>query len=109
VKSTGVLTILGDISIDEKTLRIHPNDGFDLGLMTTEYPVRLHFGDETDASRVPAGRFLDGTIQLRNEVRPGNLELGLKAAARLGNCRRAVLHYRSEGKVGALLVVPADD
>lgn len=55
-------------------LVIHPNDGFDLGLMHNRYPVDVHLKvhslmPETDTLPVP------GEIHLSNACRSGTLEV----------------------------------
>ena len=44
MKNTSELSVLGDFSMPEDTLVIHPNDGFDLGLMMTSHPVYIYRG-----------------------------------------------------------------
>ena len=107
MKSTAALTVLGDFSIDEKTVHIHPNDGFDLGLMTTEYVVKIHVGTETDLSALSDSDFVYGKVLLKNEVRGGHVELGLKSAERLNGANKAFVHFAPADKFGTLLVSPA--
>jgi len=107
VSSTSPLTVLGDYSMDEKTINIHPNDGFDLGLMTTEYVVRIHVGEEADPDALSDDAFVHGRIFLKNEVRNGHVELGLRNAERLGDARRAIIRYEKGDRYGTVLVNPA--
>ncbi len=107
MKSTSVLTVLGDFSMDEKTVNIHPNDGFDLGLMTTEYVVRLHIGSESDPSAIDEKEFLYGKIFLKNEVRAGHVELGLKSSERLDGAKQVQVHFEPGDRYATLLVTPA--
>jgi hypothetical protein len=107
VNSTAPLNILGDFSMDEKTINTHPNDGFDLGLMTTEHVVRIHVGSATDPDAIPETDFIHGKIHLRNEVKNGHLEMGLRAAEKLGGARRAVVHYARGDRYGTILITPA--
>ena len=107
MSSTAPLTVLGDNSMDEKTVNIHPNDGFDLGLMTTEHVVRIHVGDATDPQSLPDSAFVYGKIYLKNEVRNGHLEMGLKSAERLNGAKQAVVHLVEGDRYGTLLITPA--
>jgi hypothetical protein len=93
--------------MDEKTVNIHPNDGFDLGLMTTEYVVRIYVGEATDPKALPDAAFTHGKIHLKNNVRNGHVELGLKNAERLGASKRAIIHYEKGDRYGTVLVTPA--
>ncbi|HKJ84442.1 MAG TPA: hypothetical protein VKA06_00120 [Spirochaetia bacterium] len=107
MSSTSPLTVLGDFSMDEKTINMHPNDGFDLGLMTTEHVVRIHVGEETESGDLPDDAFTYGKLHLKNEVRNGYLELGLKSAEKLGAVKKAIVHYEKGDRYGTLLVTPA--
>lgn len=107
MKSTAALSVLGDFSIDERTIHIHPNDGFDLGLMTTEYTIRLHVGAETDPSALDEKDYIYGKILLKNEVRGGHVEVGLKSAERLDGATKAVVHFSEGDRYGTVLVTPA--
>ncbi|TVQ20324.1 MAG: hypothetical protein EA382_15165 [Spirochaetaceae bacterium] len=107
MKSTSPLNVLSDFSMDDRTVHIHPNDGFDLGLMTTEYVVRLYVGDSTDPDQIDESAFAYGKILLKNSVRGGQVELGLKAAEKLNGSRSAVLRFATGEKYGTLLVNPS--
>lgn len=107
MNATSPLTVLGDFSIDEKTINIHPNDGFDLGLMTTEHVVRIHVGTATDPDQVSDGDYLYGKIHLKNEVRAGHVELGLKAAEKLGGSKQAIVHLAKGDRYATVLITPA--
>lgn len=107
MNSTAPLSVLGDSSMDEKTINIHPNDGFDLGLMTTEHVVRIYVGDSADPASIPDAGFVYGKIHLRNEVRNGYLELCVKSAERLGGARKAVVRYERGDRYGTILINPA--
>jgi hypothetical protein len=106
VKSTAALSVLSDFSIDERTIHIHPNDGFDLGLMTTEYTIRMHVGAETDPSSLEEKDFVYGKILLKNEVRGGHVELGHRSTERLDGANRAIVHYEPGERYGTILVTP---
>lgn len=107
MSSTAPLTVLGDYSIDEKTIIIHPNDGFDLGLMTTEHVVRIHVGDARDPDSLPESAFGYGKIQLKNEVRNGHVEMGIKRAEQLGGAKKAIVHFFKGERYATLLITPA--
>ena len=106
VVNTAPLTVLGDYSMDEKSINVHPNDAFDLGLLTSTHVVRIHVGDAIDPSSLPDDAFTYGTLHIRNEVRDGHIEIGLRAAKRLG-ARRAIVHYTPGERYGTILISPA--
>ena len=107
MSSTAPLTVLGDYSMDDKTINIHPNDAFDLGLMTTEYVVRIHVGDATSPESIEEKQFSYGKIHLRNEVRNGYVEMSLRQAERLNGAKKAIVHFTKGERYGTLLVTPA--
>lgn len=88
MKMTEPLSVIGDFSFGEDQINIHPNDGFDLGLMTAQYAVTVFLRSITDGE---AGT--GGTIFLKNECRVGTVELSLKTAKALGNPKRVRLGY----------------
>lgn len=80
MKSTSPLRAFSQPALKAGQLSIHPNDGFDLGLMTTGYEVELE----------GTGR---AEIRLRNECPKDSLELSPGLFDRLGKPNRVVLKY----------------
>ena len=80
MKSTSTLRTICRPALKASELSIHPNDGFDLGMMTTGYDVDL-----------------DGTgpayIKLLNECPKECIELPTRLFERLGKPKAAVLRY----------------
>ena len=107
MKSTAPLTVLGDYSMDEKSVNIHPNDGFDLGLMTTEHVVQIYAGADANPADLPDGVLVYGKVYLKNEVRAGHVELGLKSAEKLGGAKKAIVRFEEGDRYGTLMIVPA--
>lgn len=107
MSNTAPLVVLSDFSMDEKTVNIHPNDGFDLGLMTTEYVVQIHVGPEHDPSTLTDSDYVYGKVYLKNEVRNGYLELSRKNTEKLTGAKKAVLHHFQGDRYGKLLIIPA--
>jgi len=85
MKETGPLRVRGVHSLPENRLNIHPNEGADLGLMTTRYSVDL---DGTGPSE----------IFLLNECPPETIEINSKKWEKLGKPSKAKLAYE-EGKL----------
>ncbi|MFP4329513.1 MAG: hypothetical protein ACOC45_06140 [Alkalispirochaetaceae bacterium] len=104
MKETSFLQVLGDYSFDEKTVRIHPNDGFDLGVMTTDIVVKIYAGatlDELDREETP---FVYGTLYLENNTRMGTCELALKTVQKMGQPKRVRLHLLEAEEYPKLLL-----
>jgi hypothetical protein len=80
MKSTSTLRALCQPTLKPDQLSIHPNDGFDLGMMTTGYDV-----------------LLDGTgpvsLRLVNDCPKESIELPPSLFAKYGKPRNAILRY----------------
>lgn len=108
MKQTDTLQVLGDFSVDEKTVNIHPNDGFDLGLMMSSHVVEMYNGVSPSrlASAEPTGIY--GKINLKNDCKVGTVELSAKSVERMGGPKRVTLFYEEGDRYGRLLVHPSD-
>lgn len=80
MKSTTPLKILCSAGMPENRLNLHPNEGADLGLMTTRHSVEL-------------GEGVVAEIHLLNECPRESLEIGPKFWERLGKPAKAILSY----------------
>ncbi|MFP4373659.1 MAG: hypothetical protein ACLFPO_04965 [Spirochaetaceae bacterium] len=92
-RHTEELSVIADYSFDEKTINIHPNDGYDLGLMMTDAVVRI-FADCT-MEEFESGRVthIYGTLHLKNETKGGTVEMSLRTAQRIGRPKKVRLHF----------------
>ncbi len=93
MKNTGILNALGDFSMTEDTLVVHPNDGFDLGLMQVSHPVYIYKGISIADFKENKGDRISGKIHLKNECRLGTVEMGLKALEKIGKPKKVQLYY----------------
>lgn len=109
MKQTGALSVLADFSFDEKTINIHPNDGYDLGFMVANVVVRIFTGVTWEEYRDNTGRHIYGTVFLKNECRMGTVELSKRTVEKLGKPKELRMIYDdSDGeKFGKILLVPA--
>ena len=69
-------------------MKIHPNDGFDLGVMTTDIVVKIYAGSGIDELEDPDTRFVYGKLYLENETTMGTCELSLKTVQKLGTPKK---------------------
>jgi hypothetical protein len=83
-RSTAPLRVICLSGLDENRVNIHPNDGFDLGMMTTRHSV------ETDAGAA-------AEVWLLNECPRECVQLNTRVWEKLGRPKEAVLLY--DGKV----------
>lgn len=108
VKQTGELAVLGGHALDEKTINIHPNDGYDIGLMTSSHVVEMYAGctpEELRAGSADTAADTLGTINLKNECRIGTVEMSAKMADKLGASRKARLVLSDGGDGHAQLFI----
>ncbi|MFP4362851.1 MAG: hypothetical protein ACLFR1_03165 [Spirochaetia bacterium] len=96
MKHTGRLDIRTDVRFPINKVVIHPNDGYDLGLMNREYDVDLYFNAPLEAIKSNSGKPLNGTIHLENECKLGTLEISKKLWEQIENPKKAVLVYTPE-------------
>lgn len=102
MKQTAPLKVMFDARIHEHDLQINPNDGFDLGLMTSSYPVTI-VGDSVNQNLAEAKDLGYGRIYLKNEVANNTLIMSKKWQARLELSRTGQVRLCYEdGKVGFL-------
>jgi len=80
VKSTKALRILCSSKMPECRLNLHPNEGADIGLMTTQH-----------SARTPEGVTLE--LHLLNECPTESVEISSRLWERLGRPDRVVLGY----------------
>ncbi len=86
-RATSPLKTICQSGLAENRFNIHPNDGFDLGLMTTHYSVEIEGGQSAE-------------IWLLNECPQDCVQINTKVWERLGKPQRAVLRY--DGKLLSL-------
>ena len=84
MKCSGNLSPIGDVSIQVNRVVINPNDGYDLGLLSTSYPVKIHVGVSPGDFESGEGYKFDGSIEQANECKIGGIELNLGTLKQLG-------------------------
>ncbi|TVR90613.1 MAG: hypothetical protein EA428_08010 [Spirochaetaceae bacterium] len=98
MKHTAALAVLGDFSFDEKTINIHPNDGFDLGFMVTNEVVRIYFGCTLQEFQEDSAQAIYGKIHLKNECRNGSIELSLRTVEKIGKPKKIAI-FRDQDRI----------
>ena len=101
MKRTQPLKIMVDSSFPLGKVVVHPNEGFDLGLMNTSYPVKIYLNCRIDEFRDESNDPLQGQILLENRCREGYVELAQKNWIKIGSPDKALLVYDA----GKLLVL----
>jgi hypothetical protein len=103
MKCTSELSVLGDFSMKSDKLVMHPNDGYDLGLMQTDHPVRIFSNISLEEMTSGKAPFLQGKILLSNQCTSGVVQMNLQFWHKMGKPRRVKL-FLEDNKV---LVVPS--
>lgn len=107
IEKTGPLSLMGDYSFDEKTINIHPNDAYDLGLMTSRAVVQIFVDCSVEEFLQGSVQSTYGNLYLKNETRMGTLEVSLKTAQKLGKPKQVrVLYFSGEEKYSRILIQP---
>ena len=65
------------------TLRIHPNDGFDLGLMTYTYDMKIFNNCTAEDFNAESAQFIHGKVEQANECPLGTLQVNYKMNKKL--------------------------
>ena len=98
MSSTDFLEVRGTQKVRDNEVVIHPNDGYELGLMQTNYPAQIYLNATQERFESGTGDYINGHILLKNECRTGTIELSQSQCARLGQPSRARLTCQ-DGKV----------
>ena len=95
IKHTAPLKLIYDVRMKEMDLHINPNDGFDLGLMTTDYPISWCPGvdPETLPEAHPEG---EGRIYLKNEVTYHTMILSSKWQNRITGPLATLIYHKGK-------------
>ena len=105
MKKTNILNVLGDFSMKDDILVVHPNDGFDLGLMITSYPVYIFFGCSLSEFEEGKGEKIGGKILLDNKCRVGTVEMSRRILEKLGKPKKVELFYKEPN----ILIFPVQE
>lgn len=99
MKRSAPLRVISDRHQDVADIHINPNDGFDLGLMTTQYPIMLELGATEESLGTGSIPALSGIIYLKNEVAHNTVILNSKTVADLGLKRAQVRLLYHQGRM----------
>ena len=94
MKKTGPLKVSVSATVDREHLVMHPNEGFDLGLMRVEHPVRLCLNLKLeDYLKGGEGQIDLVQVALRNECPRQTMVVGSALHRLLGEPSRAFVLY----------------
>lgn len=92
VKKTGALKVAASQHLPAGHVGLHPNDGFDLGLMTKAHPVQWCVGiGAEDFLRGGTGQPLAARIELLNQCPHNTIQLNMQQWRAIGSPEQVVL------------------
>jgi len=91
MKKTGALKVLKSSRVTTSEFSIHPNDGFDLGLMTTQYEIQVFHGVSLDEFTQGKGAGTPAKLKLLNECPKESFEVHPKVWESLGSPKTVIL------------------
>ena len=77
MKSTDTLLVQTELSLNENIV-LHPNEGFDLGLMSSANPVKIFYNVTIDVFNKGEDNFIKGSLLLENKCKHGTIKIGNK-------------------------------
>ncbi|MFP4510551.1 MAG: hypothetical protein ACLFNQ_10515 [Spirochaetaceae bacterium] len=102
---TGSLKVCGNTALREGTIHMNPNDGFDLGLMTTLYEVDVVIGTNVDPVGYADARAAAATLHLKNEITNGEIHLSVQDTKRLADLKTVSVYRVDESAPRPKLIV----
>ena len=114
MKSTASLLIISDYNMAQDIVVIHPNDGYDLGLISYSYPIKIFintpmddFKQENTMSKDNNDyiNYINGNIILKNECKANTVEISHKICQKIKNPKKLKLFYINN----KLLLMPDKD
>ena len=91
MKQTGVLRTISDFSQRDDRILVNPNEGFELGVITSYHPVRIFLAASASEFKAGNGPQMKGLLMLESRCKPGTVELGTRSWERLGKPAAVVL------------------
>jgi hypothetical protein len=105
MSKTGTLKVCGSTALREGTIHMNPNDGFDLGLMTTMYEVDLVIGADIDPSEGSHAQAAEATLHLKNEITNGEIHVSVQDSKRLAELKTVSVYRIDESSPRPKLIV----
>ena len=96
MKHTEELTVINDLSLKEHEVVIHPNDGYDLGLLDKHNYIKLFSTKTLEEFKKEDGRYMPGQLSLANECRTGTVMISSKHWNSLGKPKKVKLIYKDK-------------
>ncbi len=96
MKQTEELTVINDLSLKQYEVVVHPNDGYDLGLLDKHNYIKVFSGNTLEEFNKEDGRYMPGQLSLANECRTGTVIINSKHWNSLGKPKKIKLFYNDK-------------
>ncbi len=91
MKTADHLTAMGDLTLGRDEIVLHPNDGYDLGLLAMSNRMRIYAGTDDEDFLAGNGNCMEGTVHLKNECSLATVRMNLSRWKELGKPRHVRL------------------
>ena len=92
MKSTNKLLVETELSLNENMV-LHPNDGFDLGLMRSTNTVKIFNNVTVEDFYNGENNFIEGDVLLDNKCMHGTIKISNKHWKKIGSPLKIKLFY----------------
>jgi hypothetical protein len=92
LKTSNVLDIETNLFVKNNII-IHPNEGYDLGLINHSTPVKIYANTSIDKFKIAEENISEGSVVLENSCKQGNVQLSKKFWNLIGKPQQVRLHY----------------
>ncbi|MBN1214530.1 MAG: hypothetical protein JXA99_03715 [Candidatus Lokiarchaeota archaeon] len=92
MKTSNVLNIETNLFIKDNII-IHPNEGYDLGLLNHSTPVKIFANTTIDIFNLAEEYYTEGTVLLENNCKQGSIQLSKKYWNSIGKPEKVRLFY----------------
>jgi len=96
MRHTEELTVINDLSLKEYEVVIHPNDGFDLGLLDKHNYIKVFSRNTLEDFKKEDGRYMPGQLSLANKCHTGTVMISSKHWNSLGKPKMVSLIYHDK-------------
>ncbi|MBN2652553.1 MAG: hypothetical protein JXR63_09225 [Spirochaetales bacterium] len=91
MQKTRPLSVSVDTKLEKNRMVIHPNEGFDLGLMKLEYDIDVYATSDVNSFVANELESEKGSIYLENECGNGMIKISMPMWNKLGKPKQAIL------------------
>lgn len=95
MEESGILNVVTDLSLGSNIV-LHPNDGFDLGLLTYSRKIKLFLNTTIQEFNSESGEFKEGELLLENKCKHNQVIMSSKAWEKMGKPHKVKLFLNND-------------